>query len=281
MARATSARTSPARRGKAAAPAPVAVDGAEAGERPRVQSVARAVGILFAIAQSPDGLTTTEISQRLRLSRPTTYHLIHTLVGTGMITRADNHRYIVGLRVATLTEAFRRQFVPTEYLTRYIREIARLTGESAYAVGWWNGEIAILGQVQGSNAVRAAENQLGPYSAANARASGKLMLAYATPTQRRDYLDRHPPVRCTQYTITDAARLEKEFAAIVRRGYATDEQEFAEGLSCMAVPVDGGASPFGLVLSAPTARFKQKRAEYLQVARTVAASLSGGGVETA
>jgi DNA-binding IclR family transcriptional regulator len=196
-----------------------------------------------------------------------------------MITRADNHRYVVGLRVATLTEAFRRQFMPTEFLTRHIREIARLTGESAYAVGWWNGEIAILGQVQGSNAVRAADNQLGPYAAANARASGKLMLAYATEAQRKDYLDRHPPQRCTQYTITDAKRLEKEFAAIVKRGYATDEQEFAEGLSCLAVPVDEGLSPFGLVVSAPTARFKQKRNEYLKVVKSVAAGLSGGKVD--
>ena len=198
--------------------------------------MARASASCSPSRRARDGLTTTEISQHLRISRPTTYHLIHTFVGTGMITRADNHRYIVGLRVATLTEAFRRQFVPTEYpdplhsrdrpadrrerLRR--RMVERRDRHPRPGPGIERGP--------------AAENQLGPYSAANARASGKLMLAYATRAQRKDYLDRHPPHALHPVHHYRCRRLEKEFAAIVKRGYATDEQEFAEGLSCLAVP---------------------------------------------
>src|SRR5690242_11264629 len=109
--------------------------------RPRVQSAARAVGILVEIAKSDNGLTTKEISERVGIGRQATYHLLHTLVETGMLTRADRSHYVLGLRVGTLAEGFARQLEPSEHLAPMVRDLAQRSGETSYASGWWADEI--------------------------------------------------------------------------------------------------------------------------------------------
>lgn len=245
-----------------------------AAQRPRVQSVARAAALLLSVARSPSGLTSKELSDQLGLSRQTTYHLLHTLVAVGLLTRGERNRYVVGLRVGSLAEAFKRHLAPSEYLAPYVRRIARETGETAYAAGWWNGEIVILGMARGDQAVQAAELPYGVYSSGHARASGKLLLAFATPDLREDYFRRNPLVACTPNTITDRRRLDAELEAIRRQGFAEDRAEFAEGLCCLAVPIDGGLSPFVFGLSAPVERFAENRAAYLARMRAVADSIS-------
>lgn len=233
--------------------------------RPRVQSAARTVGILLAIAQTQDGLTTKEISERVGIGRQATYHLLHTLTATGMVTRDDGNRYVLGLRVGTLAAGFARQLAPSERLAPIVRALARETGETSYASGWWNGEIMTLCFAPGTNPVQAAEVPQGYVGDAHARASGKLLLALANEATREAYLGKHNKLnRLTPNTITSRSALHRELEVIRERGYATDEQEFAVGLSCLSVPFDHGYSPFVLAVSGPTERVNAHRDAYLE-----------------
>jgi len=239
----------------------VAPDPAE--PRPRVQSAARAIGILLAIAQSENGLTTKEISERVRIGRQATYHLLHTLTATGMVTRDDRNRYLLGIRVGTLTEGFARQLSPSEHLAPIIRALAQETGETSYASGWWSGEITTLGFARGTSQVQAAEVPQGYVGNAHARASGKLLLAIAAPAVRDAYLSAHQLKRLTPRTITSRRALDRALAEIREQGYAVDDEEFAGGLYCIAVPLDEGYSPFVLAMSGPRERMLAHREAYL------------------
>jgi DNA-binding IclR family transcriptional regulator len=169
----------------------------------------------------------------------------------------------LGLRIGTLAEGFARQLAPSEHLAPIIRELAKETGETSYASGWWSNEITVLTVARGSNPVTAAEVSQGHMGHAHARASGKLLLAYATPAARRDYLDSHEMAAITEKTITDRGELEAHLSQIRSQGYAEDLEEFAAGLCCLGVPLDGGLSPFALSISAPRDRYIQNRDKYL------------------
>jgi DNA-binding IclR family transcriptional regulator len=238
--------------------------------RPRVQSAARTVGILLAIAQTDNGLTTKEISEQVQIGRQATYHLLHTLTAMGMVTRDEHNRYLLGMRVGALAEGFARQLAPAERLAPIVRAIARETGEMSYASGWWNGEIMTLSLARGTNPVQAAEVPQGYVGNAHARASGKLLLALATDNVRGTYLDRHPLKRLTPNTITNRRALEQEFETIRERGYALDREEFALGLTCIAVPFDRGSSPFVLAVAGPTERAIEHLDEYVESLRRAA-----------
>jgi IclR family acetate operon transcriptional repressor len=251
-------------------------DTADSAVRPRVQSAARATHILLAIAQSDSGLTTREIAERVEIGRQATYHLLHTLVATGMLTRSGGHRYVLGLRVATLASGFSRQLAPSEHLGPLVRLLAQRTGETTNAVGWWQGEIVTLAVARGTSAIQTAEVPQGYLGNAHARASGKLLLAFATPDVRRDYLDSHPLKALGPNTIADREALERELEQIGARGYADDDEEFAAGLACYAVPLDGGRSPFVVAVSGPRERVLNERERYLKIMHDVVGSIGRG-----
>lgn len=239
-------------------------------QRPRVQSAARAVGILLAIAQSERGLTAAEISASVGIPRQATYHLLHTLSQTGMLTRIDRHRYVLGLRVGTLAAGFQRQLSPSEHLAPMVRVVAHRTGETSYAAGWKDGEVATFAVVRGTNPVQAAEIPQGYVGNAHARASGKLLLSFAADDVRDTYLDRHPLVAVGPRTRTDPAALRREFDTIRANGFAIDDEEYAAGLFCIAVPLDSGHSPFALAISGPRERMVANRDAYLAALAEVA-----------
>ncbi|ADB50377.1 IclR family transcriptional regulator [Conexibacter woesei] len=239
--------------------------------RPRVQSAARAVAILLAVARSDAGLTPREISERVAISRQTAYHLLHTLTGCGVLARDDGNRYVLGLHVGTLAEGFRRQLAPTERLGALVRKVVIATGETAYAAGWWAGAPTTLHVAHGRSTVQAAAVPQGYGDDAHARASGKLLLAHADPALRAEYLQSHALRRLTPWTIVGPRQLDAELERIRAQGYAVDRQEFAEGLSCLAIPLDDGRLPFALGISAPTERFDRAWGDYLDSMRQVTA----------
>lgn len=240
------------------------------GTRPRVQSAARAVAILLAVARSDVGLTVREISEQVGISRQAAYHLLHTLVGCGVLTRDEGSRYVLGLRVGTLAEGFRRQLAPTEHLGALVRKVAIATGETAYVAGWWAGVPTTLHVAHGRSTVQATAVPQGYGADAHARAAGKLLLAHADPALRAEYLEMHPLRRLTPWTIVGREQLQAELERICGQGYAVDRQEFAEGMSCLAVPLDDGRLPFALGISAPTERFDRSWELYLASMREVA-----------
>jgi len=239
-------------------------------EKPRVQSAARTIGILLAVARSPEGLQVKEISSTLKLPRQVTYHLLHTLSATGVVRKRDQNRYVLGLAAAAIVDGFRRQLGPPEQIAQKVRALAAESGETAYASGWIDGEIAVLATARGHAAVHAAEVPQGCSDDAHARASGKLLLALADDATRNAYLATHRLTARTKNTITSSKRLLAALEEIRNQGYAVDREEFAEGLCCLAVPLSVTAGRMVLGISVPAERFQSSFSRYLAMLRTAA-----------
>jgi IclR family acetate operon transcriptional repressor len=234
------------------------------GERkPRIQSAVRTLSILLAIAESANGLKAKEIMQLLGFPRQVTYHLMHTMLGTGIIRKNENNRYVLGLAAVSIAEGFHRQLAPPEQLARQVRSIVAATGETAYAGGWVDGEIVALATAGGDAPVSAAKVPQGYSGYAHARAAGKLLLAMVNPDICKAYLLKHPLEPKTTNTITDPEKFQKELEAIRSRGYSVDYEEFYEGLQCLAVPVEGLGGRFVLGISVPKERFERNFDKYL------------------
>jgi IclR family transcriptional regulator, acetate operon repressor len=238
--------------------------------KPRIQSVARAASVLNAIARTPAGLTAQELSAATGLSRATTYHLVQTLVTVGYIASGPEHRYRLAVGVSPLVEAFGRHVVPQD-LVPLARSLAQRTGETAYVAAREGADLVLLCSVPGHHRVSVSNSPVGPIEHGHARASGKLLLAFAPDDARERYMAAHPLTRMTRATITNRDQLLTELERIRQAGWACDIEEFHDGVCCFAAPLAGGAAPYALVLSAPKARFEAHRDEYLDaVLRTAA-----------
>lgn len=238
--------------------------------KPRIQTAERTVAVLLAIARSLDGMKAKEISDELGLPRQVIYHLLHTLLGTGILRKNLQNRYVLGLAAAPIAEGFRRQFAPPEIVAPRVRAAVAATGETAYASGWVDGKIAVLATARGQSAVQAAEVPHGFSGFAHARATGKLLLALADPATRNAYLKPESLVPVTAHTITDGKILADQLREIARQRYAVDEEEFSLGLCCLAVPFDGFDGQVALGISVPAERFHANFDAYLEALRRIA-----------
>lgn len=228
----------------------------------RVQSVGRACQLLLLVASGETDCSGKELAARSGLAGPTAHHLLGTLVAEGLLARGPNARYVLGPRVAVLADAYQRGLSAPEYLLGPLQRLADTTGETTYLAGWRNGNIHTFAVAEGNLPVRVSVPAGGPYRDAHARAGGKVLLAYAPEGMRERYQQANPLRPITPHTIADSDQFEAELNRIRVQGYATDEEEFLAGVSCISVPIlHANVLVAVYSMSIPAHRFSERRNE--------------------
>lgn len=243
----------------------------------RIQSVSRAVRILMAVASSDEGLKVKVLADRFDLSTPTTYHLVNTLVSEGLLVKDERRRYLLGPGASVISDAYSRlNLVPDRYL-RGLNALAEETGETAYLSAWRNGAISVLASLDGSHAVRVAGLTTGYSEDIHARASGKLLLAFAPEDLREAVLASATLRKVTPYTITTRAALRREFKKIRETDLAYDREEFSVGVVCVSAPIrENGAIVACFTLSCPAERYAATENGIITVLTRVSQMVSQG-----
>ena len=79
---------------------------------------------------------------------------------------------------------------------------------------------------------------------------GKVLLAHLPERERQAYLDTGPFPALTAKTITDPAHLRATLEDVRRDDFARDDEEIAEGLVCLAVPIRSADGTVAAAISA-------------------------------
>jgi DNA-binding IclR family transcriptional regulator len=212
-----------------------AVRGGRVVEPSQVQSVDRAVAILYLLAQR--GVAgVTEVAAELDVHKSTAFRLIGALESGGLIDQdGERGKYRLGLGILRLAAATAGQLeLPTE--SRSI--CRRLAAELDEAVN-----IAILDDTEAMNILQeygtssiTGRNWIGQRTALHATATGKVLLAYADAVTRKRVLGGQLH-RFTGHTVTRVAVLEAELATVRRQGWAETSEELEIGLNGVAAPI--------------------------------------------
>jgi DNA-binding IclR family transcriptional regulator len=230
----------------------------ETPRRDRVQSLDRALDVLEALASARE-LGVSEIAARTGLVVSTAHRLLATLAQRGYVGQNPaNGRYTLGFKVLELVGGLEARTSALRAAARpHLERIQRATGETANLVILEADRVVYVDQVEGSHSIRMF-TELGSSVLAHTTGSGKAILAHrpAEALARLYPRKREPFERLTARTITTLAGLRDDFVRIRRRGYALDNEEHEEGVSCVATPVfDASAmAPAAISVSAPTAR---------------------------
>ncbi|TKG71692.1 IclR family transcriptional regulator [Prauserella endophytica] len=242
-----------------------------------IQSVARASQILARVAAQDDGLTASEVAQAMDLSLPTTYHLLTTLATEGLLYKDSGRRYVLGPAAEFIADAVNRNLAIPDYYKGPLQRLAAQTSETAYLSAWRRSKVQILAIVEGSQAVSVVGLAAGAVGNEHARATGKLLLAHARSEIRDEVLGADPFAPLTEHTTTARIELEAEFERILQQGFAVDREEFAPGVSCLAVPIRSQSVVVAaLTVSAPSDRFDRNFDQYMEAALSASESAALG-----
>ncbi|TAM67054.1 MAG: IclR family transcriptional regulator [Microbacteriaceae bacterium] len=244
--------------------------------RTRIQSASRAIRILLAVAATQDGLKAKEIADAFGLSLPTAYHLLNTLTNEGVLFKDERRRYLIGPRAAVIAEAVNNSNTVPDGYVKALHALAERTGETAYLSVWRRNEIVVLATVEGSQAVRVTGLTAGYSDNIHARASGKLLLAFAPAPVRKTLIEGLVLRRLTHATITSRAALRRELERIRAEGISFDHQEFQDGVECVSAPIRSGDKVVAcFTVSTPAGRFGRRQQMIVETLLSAVAAAAG------
>lgn len=222
-----------------------------------VKSAQRALQILELLTQREGPMSFTDVRDALDLPRSSLHGLLTTMSESGWLAYDDASRtYTLGIRTLEAGNAYTRSLtLPTRALPRMtaIRDQLHETVQLSVLDGRFNVYVA---KVDGLQPLRLA-SEVGRRLPAHATGLGKAMLAFLPA---KDLDERFMGVQLEQFTtktVRDLPELREILAKVRSAGYAADNGEYSDGVSCIAVPLRDGTGDVvaAMSVSAPSFRF--------------------------
>lgn len=227
-----------------------------------VQSLARALALLNRIAASPDsGASLTDLAQQVGLAPSTAHRLLTTLEQERYVRfDPDGRLWSIGVQAFISGCAFTKTRSLVALARPHMRLLMENCGETVNLAVEEQGEAVYLAQVECREVMRAFARP-GSRVLMHCSAVGKAMLSTVSPKYLAAVLQRHGMPRLTVKTITAPATLRAELDRVRNARFATDDEENAIGLRCIAAPIfdETNDAIAAVSTSGPMARITDER----------------------
>ncbi|KYO63800.1 IclR family transcriptional regulator [Thermovenabulum gondwanense] len=201
-----------------------------------VKSVIKALEIIELLNVEGE-LSIKEISTKLELEKTTVHRLITTLKEKGYVIQNDkDRRYSNSFKLFELGNrtierlGLRRQAQP------YLEELAEKSHETVNLAILDGKYVMYIDKIESSETIKVAL-EIGKKLPCYCTGLGKAILAYMSEQKVLELLKSEPLKEFTPNTITDLSKLMRELRKIREQGYSVDNEEYVQGLICVASPI--------------------------------------------
>lgn len=194
-----------------------------------VAAVNRALSVLQAFENAPEGQTLSVLAAATGLYESTILRLLDSLMGAGFVKRLPDGRYVVGPKVLPLAEMYRQSFRLADYALPRLRQLSQQSRECAGLYVREGDRRICLHHVQPQRSVRThvLEGEMYPLDRG---AAGRLILALDDALPGAPY----EQIRRLGYAVTQGER-DPESAAIACPVFARGTRLL--GAMSLAIPL--------------------------------------------
>ena len=201
---------------------------------PKFRSVRRVFKIIDRVGGRREDLTAKQLVRKVETSLSNCYYLLHILVEKGYVERVPkNGGYRLGLAIGALKQNAKSDLDAT--IQPVVAELAQRASRNVYTAVLSDGEVTVTQVMAPPDGPRVGVAP-GFQGAAHALALGKVLLAGEGSAYVDDYVEDHGLEAFTPRTITQPAFLHVQLNKARMVGLATDFEEFALNLCCVAAP---------------------------------------------
>lgn len=230
----------------------------------QVQSVSRAIEILNCFVGTPE-MGISELSAELGLHKSTIFGLVNTMVSYGFLEQIPStKKYRLGMELFTLGSLALSRIDIWNETRECCMPLAQKYPATVHIATQSMGEVIYIDKIDCGNSLINASN-IGRKAPMHCTGVGKAMLAYLP----EEYIDRYlrfPLQKLTPDTIETREELDEALAAVRGEGFATDEGEVEDGLTCIAAPIfqKDGLPELAVSLSFPYGRIQNVDVEQVK-----------------
>ena len=223
------------------------------------RATSRVLDILEILSSSSDGYTLTEIAKQIDAPKSSIFPIIHTLEERHYISMQEHSgKYRIGISAFAVGSTYFSSKSILSHINTAMNEIVSACNETC-SMGVLNGSnVLYVAKIDSPQSLRLVTH-VGKKIPANCTALGKALLSRASLEELKG-LFPNPMLSCTRYSITNLNEFYKPVCTVAEEGYAYENQEFAEQIICVAVPVvKDGKVLFAVSVSIPSFRYDSKK----------------------
>jgi IclR family KDG regulon transcriptional repressor len=203
----------------------------------KVQSAERMFDILEVLSGEKEGLRLTEIGRRVGLHKSTVYRFLATMEKRGYVEKIhEKGLYTLGLKFIELSAIHLNNLELATEAQPYLQRLAHLTNLAVYLAVRDKEDIVYIEKVETVQSIR-KYSIIGRRAPSHCTALGKALLTGLCGYHFEGLFQDKKLKPYTQNTITDIRHLMAEVRAAKERGWTEDNEEYEEGVRCIAAPI--------------------------------------------
>lgn len=202
---------------------------------PPVESIERALKLLARLVEDGGATGLAALAAELNIPLASAHRIVASLARTGFVRSPRRGTHLAGPTLIKVKARIDENAILAAHARPIIERLGISTRATAH-LGVFESEMVtyLIKAGQGSQQLFTEEGgQLEAYCSA----VGKVLLAYLPEAERDAYLSTGPFIALTPATETDPKALRANLVQVRDDGFATDREEIAPGLFCLAVPV--------------------------------------------
>lgn len=223
-----------------------------------VSSVLKVFNILQALSEQK-AIGVSELSQRLMMSKATTYRFLQTMKTLGYLSQeGEADKYSLTLKLFELSSRSLEYVDLIALADKEMRYISEQTNEALHLGTLDDDAIIYIHKIDSGYNLR-MQSRIGRRNPLYSTAIGKVLLSERDESFVRDTLKNVTFVKDTENTLENVDQLLQELATVREQYYAEDREEQEPGVRCIAAPVYDrlGNIIAAISISFPTVRFDE------------------------
>jgi len=216
-------------------------------------TVCNALDILELLAET-HSLGVTGIARRLELDKGKVFRLLQTLKEKGYVQKNTERKYSLSLKFFEIGNSVVANMGLKQVAYPFMRELASLTGEGVNLAIRDGNTVVYIDKIESTATIK-VDLRLGLRMPLYCTGLGKALLSGMEDKEIFEMFADEPFVSYTPNTIRDANQLMAAIAEVKKQGYSLDNEEYVDGLLCVAAPVTGYNGKVVAALSVAVPRF--------------------------
>jgi IclR family transcriptional regulator, KDG regulon repressor len=206
----------------------------------KISSLDKALQIIEVLSKNPQGLSLLELNQKLGFPKSTIHHILSTFIPYDYVSQDPaGKKYALGFRFLGIGRTIIDNMDIRKTAHDSLRKLHRDCHEAVHLSIMRNGLVTYVDMVQKEGGLSLA-TYIGFTTDPHAAAGGKVLLSELSDKELRKIYKDRPLKPYGKNTITSLSRLLKEIKNIRLQGYAIDDEEYYEGVRCVAAPIRAG-----------------------------------------
>jgi DNA-binding IclR family transcriptional regulator len=206
----------------------------------KVKSIERCLNIIELLSNKPDGMRLSDISSYLDLNVSTVHHILKTLSAREYVAQyPDTKRYTLGFQFLEISKKILDSIDIRKVAHPFLEELYNDCGENVHLSVLRSNKVVYIDMIKNPSGLSLA-TYIGFSTDPHAAAGGKVLLAAMSPQGLRELYKKRPLKKYQVNTISRMRDLLTALEKIRKDGYAVDDEEYYEGVRCVAAPIYSG-----------------------------------------